>query len=365
MEAVNLPDTSETPQLPIAVPGEPSTSSKQRAADASSSSIIQQNDGKQVVVRVKRKRQQAPIDALWLEINDRPLKRQEMGLTGLSLSDSTSLETKNSKRLLFHHVETVGPLDEEKGLIESILKARQDRKLESRPQERREGFKKLKDKQDKLRASARQQHESVVKSARFEQVWKSRKGFAEMSNDKAMHELYHLYDVVRVDVEEDMAKKASRRERAKSEAASKEGQLLCNYLPLMREFLPSAAAEFEAELCSFQTTEQDDYVYDVYTLGEGGNLAEDVAASFPLVQVEDEFYYGDPVESDVDSEDSNDENNPLNDYPEEESELEECQSKSSFYDSEEVDLFNEYDGDGGAFIDSDEEDGRWARRRLS
>lgn len=362
------------------------------SAIASSSSTIpvhcrddDGNDGKQVVVRVRRKRQHAPIDALWLEINERPRKVQrqeadkETGLTlaQLSLADGEgqgqgeeegegeSEGMAKSRKLLFHHVETVGPSD--KGFLESILlNAREDGKSEQRQKEQREDIKKSKDKQDQLRASARKKHEFAAKHARFEQVWRSRKGTAETVNENAIRELCHLYDVVRVDVEEEMEAKQARKEKAKSEAVSDhERQLLCNFLPMMREYLPSAAAEVEAQLCSSGTTEEEDYVYDVYTLGKEGNVAEDVVADYPLVQVEeeDDFYYGDMVESEVDTDDSNDENNPLNDYPsEEESELDdECKS-SFFNESEEEDPFDEDDEDSDAF-ESNEEARKWACRR--
>lgn len=334
---------------------------------------------------MRRKRQQAPIDALWLEINERPQKRSrreretEMGLTlsQLSLADGQGQDEgeeevegegmAKSRKLLFHHVETVSPSDKENGFLESILlNAREDGKSEQRHKEQREDIKKYKDKQDQLRASAREKHQNAAKHARFEQVWRSRKGIAETANENAIHDLCHLYDVVRVDVEEEMEAKASRKEKAKSEAVSDhERKILCNFLPMMREYLPSAAAEVEAELSSSGTSEQEDYVYDVYTLGKERNVAEDVVADYPLVQVEeeDDFYYGDTVESEVDTDDSNDENNPLNDYPsEEESELDDkCQS-GLFNESEEEDPFDEDDEDSDAF-ESNEEAIKWACRR--
>lgn len=345
------------------------------------------HDGKQVVVRVRRKRQQAPIDALWLEINERPHKGkhqeryEEMGLTlaQLSLADGQDQGQREEegkgegvgmakrRKLLFHHVETVSPSDEEKGFLESILlNAREDGKSEQRHMEQREDIKKSKDKQDQLRASARKKHEYAAKHARFEQVWRSRKGIAEAANENAIRELCHLYDVVRVDMEEEMEAKPARKAKAKSETVSDhERQILCNFLPMMREYLPSAAAEVEAQLCSSGTTEQEDYVYDVYTLGKEENVAEDVVADYPLVQVEEEdgFYYGDMVESEVDTDDSNDENNPMNDYPsEEESELDEkCQSHFS-NEFEEEDPFDEDDEDSDA-SESNEEARKWTYRR--
>lgn len=42
----------------------------------------------------------------------------------------------------------------------------------------------------------------LSKNARFEQIWRSRKGKKEVMRDDALHEMCHVYDVVRVDVEE-------------------------------------------------------------------------------------------------------------------------------------------------------------------
>ncbi|XP_057868961.2 RNA-directed DNA methylation 4 isoform X2 [Cryptomeria japonica] len=320
-------------------------------------------DEKQLVVRVKRKRLQAPLDMLWVEINDRAGKRQHTDLShsfgGLTLSSSQGVPA--VRKLLFHHVETVNCSDEQKGLLESVLQnTRKDKKFEERHKEQREDIKKPKDKQDQLRLSARQKHEIDAKSARFEQVWRSRRGISECSNDSAINELYHLYDVVRVD-EEEMGMKFSSEEKAKREATLHEDQLLCNYLPLLREYLPSAASEFEAQLRTSKTSETDDYVYDVYALEKNGKVAEDVATDYPLVHVEDdEFYCEDLVESDVDSDDSNDENNPLNDYPEEESEIEdEIQSKESF----ELDEWDDEDGKDYDVSVNDEDDRRWMFRK--
>lgn len=44
--------------------------------------------------------------------------------------------------------------------------------------------------------------QSLAKNARFEQIWKSRKGDKEVVHDKALHEICHFYDIVRVDNEE-------------------------------------------------------------------------------------------------------------------------------------------------------------------
>ncbi|MCL7035479.1 hypothetical protein MKW94_002602, partial [Papaver nudicaule] len=62
-------------------------------------------------------------------------------------------------------------------------------------------------KQDKLLLRAREKHEDMAKNARFEQIWKRRKGKKNSATDGNIHELCNIYDVVRVDDEEKISKK--------------------------------------------------------------------------------------------------------------------------------------------------------------
>ncbi|KAK4838621.1 hypothetical protein QYF36_015128 [Acer negundo] len=62
----------------------------------------------------------------------------------------------------------------------------------------------------------------------------------------------------------------------------------------------------------------DDYVYDYYTVNDDMKVDDDDGSNpFPLVQIDDEDYYDGPDESGYESEDSNAENNPQNDYSDE------------------------------------------------
>lgn len=45
-------------------------------------------------------------------------------------------------------------------------------------------------------------HQILAKNARFEQIWKSRKGKDTAASDDALRDMCHLYDVVRVDAGE-------------------------------------------------------------------------------------------------------------------------------------------------------------------
>lgn len=283
---------------------------------------------KPLMVRIKRKRLQLPIEALWLEVSERPTKRLEAELLSFSLSDSNikgseAVAESKSSRLLFHHVDTVTSFGrEETTRVNSLFREFHD---ESSKEKHRTW---AKSKHGNFSAStSREKHQEIARKARFEQVWRSRKGVPKQDN---LSELFHLYDIVRVDLEADILDKQER------EAEIAEKKLLQNFLPLFKEYLPSVATEVESCTASTIKIEEDEYVFDVYTLGEEEDGGDTDTLDYPMIQVvdNDDFLWRASSESEYDSEDSNDENNPLNDYPEEgsDSELsmnEETESTSS------------------------------------
>ncbi|KAL4189852.1 hypothetical protein AMTRI_Chr08g209100 [Amborella trichopoda] len=304
---------------------------------------------KPVIVRVKRKANQAPVDALWLEINDRPLKRATLDISALSISDSIGKEEVKATRILVQRVETISSSEAIQDILLSVVPNVNDAKTTGakthRPklEERRLEFKQDK-KQEQLRSSARQKQEDLAKSARFEQIWKSRKGNEEAHHDSFVREFCHLYDVVRVDEDERSSDRASRQNKKDRGAALDEGTILCNYLPMLREWVPDAADEIEAELNA--SHKQDEYVYDVYAVDDNRSpLDSDASCWFPSVQIEEELFGDEPADSGEETDDSNAENNPRNDYPDESSEDEDLQSKSSSYLSEEPNSDDDRDGD--------------------
>ncbi|KAJ8751286.1 hypothetical protein K2173_016467 [Erythroxylum novogranatense] len=292
---------------------------------------------KPVIVRVKRKSNHSAIDAFWLEINERPLKRPLLDFEKLSISgggggSGLGKEELKTRKVFVRHVETVGSSDATLDVIRSFVSKSAD-SVEGNPKsdERKRTFKKI-DKHGELLIKAKQNQELFAKNARFEQIWSRRKGNRQALGDEALRDMCHFYDVVRVDVEEKL------KEQHKHEAISLEDQrILCSYLPLLREFIPSAAEEIESDMHTY-LSEQDDYVYDYYTVKDGMDICDQEASSpFPLVQVEDEdFYDGLDDESEFDSEDSNVEAHPRNEYPDETSdEEEEVGSSTSSNESEE------------------------------
>lgn len=292
----------------------------------SSSALPKTTEDKPVIVRVKRKVHQSPLDAFWLEINERPQKRPLLDLAKLSLSDSPGKEAEElkSKKVFVRHVETVSSFDTTVDIVKSFVDPTTNDTSESRTksEERRHPSKKG-NKQDQILSKARQAQEVTAKNARFEQIWRSRKGSKEVSDEK-LQEMCHFYDVIRVDVEE-----RSNELKQQEELSMEDQRILQSYLPLLREFIPSAALEVESDLRAQKQESEDEYVYDVYAINDEMDISDGGSSHpFPLVQVDDEDFYDGPDESEYETDDSNAENNPNFDYPDEESEDEEKESGS-------------------------------------
>lgn len=49
-----------------------------------------------------------------------------------------------------------------------------------------------------LCATAFSFYQVLAKNARFEQIWRSRKGVKDAKDDQ-LHDMYHIYDIVRLD----------------------------------------------------------------------------------------------------------------------------------------------------------------------
>ncbi|GMN39735.1 hypothetical protein TIFTF001_008966 [Ficus carica] len=297
----------------------------------SSSSPAKPTDAKPMVVRVKRKAFQSPLDAFWLEINGRPLKRALSDFEHLSISDSSTKEESKSKKVFVLHVESLRSNESTIDIVQLFEPSSAGAsEYKTKSEERRNIFKK-ENIQDQLLSKARQTQEAVAKNARFEQIWRSRKGNKEAMDGK-LHEMCHFYDVVHIDG-------AERTSGVQQQEETLEDQrLLCSYLPLLRELIPSAAAEIVSDLQADKVG-QDDFVYDFYTVNDEMDMTTvDASSPFPLVQVDEEDFCDGPNDSDYGSDDLNAENNPLNDYPDgisEEEEDEEVESQASDNESEE------------------------------
>lgn len=312
----------------------------------SSSAILKLGDEKPVVVRVKRKVNQSPLDAFWLEINERPAKRallefDKLSISGSSAKGSSIVVEPKSKRVLVQHVQTVLSSEATVDLVQTVVSNSADAIEDKTPAvERRHTFKKD-NRQNQLSKSI-QKREELAKTARFEQIWRSRKGKKE-----EVDEMYNFYEVVRVDNVEE--KSIDTREQ--EDMSLEDHRYLTSFMPLLREFIPSAAKEiesdFQAHMSSQDHADADEYVYDYYTVNDDMDVEkENTDCLFPLVLVDDEDFYDVQYESEHDSEDSNAEDNPNNDYPNEiSSEDEDDDEDEDESESETASGSEEEDGD--------------------
>ncbi|XP_009621893.1 RNA-directed DNA methylation 4 isoform X5 [Nicotiana tomentosiformis] len=248
------------------------------AAVAESSSAPSKED-KPVIVRVKRKTFQSRLDAFWLEINERPLKRPLLDFEKLSISDSSSrVEELKSRKVLVRHVETVTSSEVTVDILKSFAQsAPADASEVKEKAEIRRSFR-AENKQDQLLAKAKQKQEDLSKNARFEQIWKSRKEKKKLMHDEELNEMCRLYDVIRVDTEE------TKHEVQEGTTELEDHRMMSQYLPLLREVMPSAAEEIESEIHNYKA-KQDGYVYDYYAVKGDTNTGEDIASPFPLLMM--------------------------------------------------------------------------------
>ncbi|KAL8228638.1 hypothetical protein R6Q59_000558, partial [Mikania micrantha] len=91
--------------------------------EAASSSVAPLKDDKPVIVRVKRKTYQSPLEAFWLEINERPAKRPLVDFEKLSINDSVSkaFEELKPKKFFVQHVDTVSSSDVAVDILQSFV----------------------------------------------------------------------------------------------------------------------------------------------------------------------------------------------------------------------------------------------------
>lgn len=185
----------------------------------------------------------------------------------------------------------------------------------------------------------------VVGAASYEQI-RHRRGLNNFERTEAVADPLRavtgqVYDVVRrAESEADAAgRRARERELARQAAAQyEEGTLLCNYMPMVREYLHTQgdSAAGDGTEASGQGVEDMDaeYVYDLYVAEVGaaqGEEGEDEAAAWwqlhsagatPVVRIlaDDTWLVleaSDAEDSDADSDDSNAEGFYANDYPDE------------------------------------------------
>ncbi|GKV05681.1 hypothetical protein SLEP1_g17666 [Rubroshorea leprosula] len=168
------------------------------------------------------------------------------------------------------------------------------------------------------------------KNARFEQIWRSR-----TRKEEEVDEMCHFYEVVRVDFQE-----SSNDKKEQQDMSLEDHRILTGYLPLLREFIPSAAEEIESDIQAHISS-----------------------------QVDDEDFYDVLYDSEYDSEDSNAEDNPRNYYPDEiPKERDELENGDVIaYENETYDDYEEEVNDSDYTNDNDNDDGeywRWSTGKI-
>ncbi|CAL5333957.1 unnamed protein product [Camellia sinensis] len=261
-------------------------------ADIAATSWFPSKNDKPVIVRVKRKAYQSHLEAFCEKINERSLKRPFLDSQKLSISDSSGKGVKalKTKKVFLQHVETVSSLKVSSDVLQSFMpKSVDEFRSKETTEERRHTFK-TENKQDQLLVKAKQKQEALSKNARFEQIWRSRKGRKEATHDDALHEICHVYDVVRVDVEETASEV---QEQIRIWRITR----LSSYLPLLRKFIPSAAAEIEY-IHDYMSNQdhQRMTLYDLYAVKDDTNITEEDASNPFPVQVEDDGEFCDGLD---------------------------------------------------------------------
>ena len=297
-----------------------------------------------VLVRVKRKRSDAPAELLLLDTKRRRAAGGgglEAALGALSFAPGSAppppAEAAPLRRARFRRVSALCGLESD-----AEARAAMHRHLRSAPQQT----------QPLLRHAPPRAAAHVATAARYEQVRAKRggepkRGFASplASSQDPLASMYRLVDLVRTAPPEEAAAAAAAaagRARRKAEAAEQQ-RLLCNYLPMVRVALLEAGVPHDADaLCAgggdaqgadtdAETTHEadapmDDWVYDVYAeeaghSGGGGDAADDEsgagAEGAHVVEVDDEeLVFSHKLSSDEEAEEVSSEDEEI-DYPDE------------------------------------------------
>ncbi|WJX81258.1 hypothetical protein P8452_64163 [Trifolium repens] len=232
---------------------------------------------KHVFVRVKRKPFQSPLDAFRLEIMEKPLKHPLSDFGNLSIANSSQNMEFHDKKVLVQHVKTISDSEVTLDIVRSFLEphSRSASNSKSKVAERKNSFKKV---------------NSSDIDACFKQIWKT-------PDENALRKICQFYDIVRVDSEEKI------KEEQKQDMSLEDQKLLANFIPLLIDVIPKAAAEIEADTSVHSNLE--DYVYDLYTVTDEMIIEEESPYCYPLVQVDDEHFYDGPDNSDYETDGSN------------------------------------------------------------
>jgi len=306
------------------------------------------------VVRIKRKRGDEHFDSLLLEL---PQTKKTLVDSFKSLSAAEKEKTAPigppPEPKVFCLVGTVTSHDTPARLKDKIAEAQQRRKLlRSLPT------------QEQIQDAQREKKKQQVKESRAKEI--------RLLRDKSktveeFSDFFHLTDLVKADDDLTVPSPSETKDTPSSSSSSAaahdkttEDTLLCNYMPMVREYLASQKLSADDD--------DDDYVYDVYYNDDTVPYDDNDIVIGRIESFDEELTIDN--EYDAGDTDSDDEENRITDiYPEEEDEDPDAdpnengtsseENKSSSDDEEDEDYYND---DGNTFrrgdygVDFDDED---------
>jgi len=305
------------------------------------------------VIRIKRKRGEEPLNSLLVELPV-PKKTYIDAFKDLSTKDK---EPVKEEPKVFCLVGTVSSHDTPTRLKDKIKEAQQKRKLLLRTsQSADDKVLEHKETMSKQQKQARTQEIKLVRN--------SNKGLAEYSD------LFHLVDLVKVE-EVDPNKPPAVRPTPKPNVNNKNNfseandQLMCNYMPMVREYLntnniPSTTNNKKKTTITGEEGESDDeYVYDVY-YADKDTATKDAKDSVVIARIEtfDEELTEENEYDDGDT-DSDDEENRVTDIYPEEDEDPEFEKEHGSSSDEYLDSDGEYHREAGYDRSESDDEGEY------
>ncbi|KAL1935103.1 hypothetical protein VTP01DRAFT_4243 [Rhizomucor pusillus] len=278
--------------------------------------VDRQNDlGQITILRIKRKRNEEPLDALLLQDQSNAPDEKRLRKEGGNLSTSNLKISATAFPTIFRLAETVEEnsfknLAEAEKLRERIARRAQPLSRPRTPETTEERKDKLM--QDTMN-KVRQARYRVINQNRARTLDDNTPPVVQSSSEKAAQDLFQMYEAVREDEHQKQPKLFP------DEDLAEDDDIMCNFIPMVKEYLTLNEKTAEES--------EDDYVYDVYYRDDSNhNLGISSANIGSLVWFDEETQFmNDDSESepgDYGDEDSNAEDYYQNDYPDEESDEE-------------------------------------------
>ena len=304
-------------------------------------------DDRSVVLRIKRKRTEDPLDALLVaQVLKKPYIARnedcEKDATYFKNNESTSTDTVER---VFKFVGSVPQGDEtkRKDLLTKIKQSINHEDLAKSHIQTQQAF------QDRLR----KQKKLLNQEARFKVISSNREnehgstsqpeskgdltkvdaasGGAADDVDLEVQRLLSVYDLVK-DQESMSEKRREERKSRKAQQAADVNAILCNSVKMIREKL-AVTDDSSKERTEQKKSEANGYVYDFYyandNLGQLGDIVEVLPFDADLVHESLDEDFGEIYD---DEDDSNDEGNWRNDYPDEDDQWSDSSQDKRYYE---------------------------------